>query len=106
MSMSIQKDPYEEKVAAALGTAMRSLRERRGLQREHIGLVLGCTARTVKSYEEGKRRVSLADFIRICAALTIQVEALLMQLPPAPRILPMGTLDESGIHATKARKHK
>ncbi len=90
------KDEYEDAVARAIGAEVAKWRIKRGLDRSHLVAVLRCTERTVKSYELGSRRFSIADIMRLARLLAVQPEALLINVPHAPATLPLAVLSETG----------
>jgi|GEM_PF-3494017 len=90
------KDAYENAVARAIGIEVVKWREKRGLSRESLAPVLRCTMRTVKAYELGARRFSIADIMRLARTLSVQPESLLINVPPPPATIPLAVLSETG----------
>jgi predicted transcriptional regulator len=90
------KDDYEAAVARAIGAEVAKWRIKRGLDRKHLVPVLRCKERTVKSYELGARRFSIADIMRLARLLSVQPEILLINVPQAPATIPLAMLTDSG----------
>ena len=58
---------------AALGLALREVRQARGLRQEDLALAAGVGLRFVGELERGKPTVRLVETLRVAAALGVQV---------------------------------
>lgn len=94
--MPKQRDSLEDQVARRAGQNLREIREYLGLDREHVAEELGVKKRTVKSYEEGTRRLSLADAVRLSQFLNVSLDRLVYGNDAPPRLLPRARFDEIG----------
>lgn len=90
------KDDYEDAVARAIGAEVSKWRDKRGLDRKHLAPILRCKERTVKAYELGARRFSIADIMRLARLLSVQPETLLINVPHAPATIPLAMLTDDG----------
>ena len=83
------QDPYERAVAKAIGSEVAMWRARRGYSQDDLAGPLQCAKRTVKSYERGERRFSIADIMRLGQFFRIQPEVLLVNVPSPPKVIPL-----------------
>jgi transcriptional regulator with XRE-family HTH domain len=79
--MPKQKDEHETRVAIRVGLNLRELREERRVPPSDIASLLGVSERTVNAYELGARRISLADFARLCDYFGVPPSRLLTGRP-------------------------
>ena len=73
MKRHIQPDaPYRE-----MAERIYNLRTAKGLSREQLGQMCGCTGRTISNYEYGMRRPTSGMALTLAAALGVTIEELL-----------------------------
>lgn len=94
--MAKQRDSVEDEVSRRVGRHIRELRDFLGLNRKHIADELGCTERSVKAYEEGTRRLTLADAVRLSSFFRIDLNRLVYGHDGPPRILPVAKFKDIG----------
>lgn len=94
--MAKQRDSVEDEISRRVGRHMRDLREYLGQNREHIADQLGCTERSVKAYEEGTRRLTLADAVRLSEHFGVSLSRLVYGHDGPPRLMPKARFDEIG----------
>lgn len=71
--------PEKTPAQVALGSAIRRLREERGVSQEAFALEVGVHRTYMGSVERGERNVTLSNLRRIAAALGLSGSALLAQ---------------------------
>jgi predicted transcriptional regulator len=94
--MPKQRDSLEDQIARRVGQHLREIREYLGLGRKDIASELGVTERAVKSYEEGARRTTLADAVRLSRFLNVSLDRLVYGHSGPPQVLPRARFDEIG----------
>ena len=94
--MAKQRDSFENEVSRRVGAHVRELREYLGLTREHLADELGCAVRTVKAYEEGTRRVTLADAVRLSSYFRIDLNRLVNGRSGPALVLPRASMSDIG----------
>lgn len=88
MIRDVQGEATEKAVSRAVGAELRRAREAKGWSRNYFVTLLpsGIGARTLLSYEQGSRHLTVLRFLELCRALGVAAPSLLNQALQRARI--------------------
>jgi transcriptional regulator with XRE-family HTH domain len=98
-----QLSSWEREIAKRVGRTVRAQRELRRIQREEVAKWLGQTTDAVAKAEQGNRRFSVADLVRIAMEFSTPIDALVFGDEPRPTIMKVLKFDGSSVDSRKRR---